>query len=373
MRVLLTTPLLDKTGGVANFYLNLREHLGEEVVYFYIGRRGGESGGRAAFRLLADYLRFAWTLARGRFDMTHLNPSLGQRAIWRDAVFLLITKALGKKAIVFMHGWDKAYEKRLRKRGLGLFRFAYFRTDAFLVLAKDFAAGLRTMGYSGPVHLMTTTFDSALLTHSNCYRNRTDAKKPFNILFLSRMERQKGIMETLRAFATVQAQHPSVRLTVAGIGSALEEARRFVSENRIANVEFPGYIRGEQKAQAYRSANCCLFPTTWGEGMPITVVEAMAFGMPVVTRPVGALADFFVDGEMGFITESQDPAVFAELVERLIASPELCGQISRTNREYALSNFAPASVASRIKAIYRDTAAGGGAHERVELHRLRGC
>jgi glycosyltransferase involved in cell wall biosynthesis len=209
------------------------------------------------------------------------------------------------------------------------------------------------MGYTGPIHVITTTFDSTLLSTAKRYRTRTNAKEPFNILFLSRVERQKGIIEALQSLAIVQAMHPNVHLTVAGTGNALEEARHYVRKNKIPNVKFIGYVRGSQKAQAYSLAHCCLFPTTWGEGMPITVVEAMAFGLPVITRPVGALADFFRDGEMGFLTESKDPAVFAQLVERLLIAPDLCKRMSRTNREYAMCHFTAPSVAARLGAIYQ--------------------
>ncbi|MHB0960789.1 MAG: glycosyltransferase family 4 protein [Pirellulaceae bacterium] len=358
MKVLLNTPPLDRLGGVANFYLDLRGHIGDEVVYFYIGRRNGESPLLAVFRLLADYLRFVWVLWRQRFDIVHLNPSLGPLAIWRDGIFVLIARAFGKKTVVFMHGWNRDYEQRIRRRGMWLFRLTYFRVDAVIVLANEFQASLRSMGYVGPVEVMTTTFNSDLLSGAKRCRTRTDSSEPFHILFLSRIERQKGIMESLRAFAILQANQPNVRMTVAGTGAALEEAQEYVRHNNVRNVAFLGYVRGQQKTEAYSRAHCCLFPTYWGEGMPITVVEAMAFGLPVITRPVGALADFFRDGEMGFVTESKDPAVFAQLVARLMEMPNLCEQMSRTNREYAMRHFAAPGVAARLRATYQTVIAG---------------
>ena len=161
---------------------------------------------------------------------------------------------------------------------------------------------------------------------------------------------------SLKALAILQEKYPNVHLTVAGTGAALEEARQYVADNRILNVTFAGYVRGEEKAEVYSHAHCCLFPTWHPEGMPITVVEAMAFGLPVITRPVGALADFFRDGEMGFLTESRDPAVFAQLVGRLIEDPELCTRIDHTNRRYAHDRFAASVVARELLRLYTETA-----------------
>ncbi len=64
-----------------------------------------------------------------------------------------------------------------------------------------------------------------------------------------------------------------------------------------------------------------LFPT-YHEGMPGSVLEAMGYGLPVITRTVGGLPDFFEHEKMGFITESLDASVFADFLEQLVKDPE---------------------------------------------------
>jgi glycosyltransferase involved in cell wall biosynthesis len=86
--------------------------------------------------------------------------------------------------------------------------------------------------------------------------------------------------------------------------------------------------------------------------MPNAVLEAMAFGLPVVTRSVGGMKDFFEDGKMGFITESRDPAVFAEFLARLGADSVLRTSMGRYNRAYARGRFAASVVAARLLEIY---------------------
>jgi glycosyltransferase involved in cell wall biosynthesis len=353
MKILLNTPPLEETGGVANFYSCLRNYLKSEVVYFIIGKRGKESPWLSLFRLMADYIRFIGALCRSNFDIIHLNPSLLPRSVLRDAVFIIIARAFSKKTVVFIHGWNKEYERSLRHHGMCFLRMTFLHADAIIVLASEFQRSLQLMGYTGPIYVMTTTFDDALLPKDNVQRIWIDAKESFNILFLSRIELQKGIIEALQSLALIQSVHPNVHMTIAGTGSALEEARHYVRDNDIHNVDFLGYIRGEKKARAYLQAHCYLFPTNWGEGMPITIVEAMAFGLPVITRPVGAIADFFRDGEMGFLTESMDPMILAKLVERLLLAPELCERISDTNREYAMHHFSAHIVADRLRSIYQ--------------------
>jgi glycosyltransferase involved in cell wall biosynthesis len=140
---------------------------------------------------------------------------------------------------------------------------------------------------------------------------------------------------------------------VGGDGGALEEAKRYVTARNITGVQFVGHVSGVDKVQALRMADCYLFPS-YEEGMPISVLEAMAFGVPVITRPVGALADFFSNGDMGFMTESKSPEVLARLMNTLIGDPAACNRMGRYNRDYALKHFTASQVAAEIESIYRD-------------------
>ena len=98
-----------------------------------------------------------------------------------------------------------------------------------------------------------------------------------------------------------------------------------------------------------------ILPTYHGEGMPHSVLEAMGFGIPVITRPVGGVIDFFEHGKMGFITESKDPVVLAELIETLVDDAELRREMAIYNFKYTQQRFLSSIVAKRLERIYKDT------------------
>ena len=109
-----------------------------------------------------------------------------------------------------------------------------------------------------------------------------------------------------------------MKLQVVGEGNALVEAETYTKNKGIKNVRFTGPLSGDALKTEFINADLYILPTTHGEGMPTSVLEAMAFGIPVITRPVGGLVDFFENGKMGYMIESLEPKDYAEKIELLI-------------------------------------------------------
>ena len=352
MKVLINTPPLNMVGGVAAFQRMLRDHMKSNVYYFTVGSRSvRESSWRRLGRFTGDYARFYRVLRKKKPDLVYLNPSLRSKALLRDGLFLLIAKGLRKKVLVFNHGWDLRFEQVIRKRYLWLFRAVFFRSDAFVVLGKMFRDRLVELGYGGPVYVETTAVDDSLLAeHDDVMQARADQEEPFNMLFLTRIERAKGIYEALDAYDMVKRDHPRATLTVAGEGSELDGARQYVQDREMPDITFTGCLHGDAKRRAFLSSDCYVFPSH-AEGMPVSVLEAMACGVPVVTRAVGGLNDFFENGRMGFMTESHSPEVLAEYIVQLARDAELRRRIGRFNRTYAEEHFSASKVAARLERI----------------------
>lgn len=354
MNILIATVNLEKKGGVASYYRSLLKYYDKDTNLFTVGARDyNNSFVKDLVRMMKDYFNFAKRLKNSEYDVVHLNPSLGSKAILRDSIFLLLAKIIKQhKVLVFIHGWDVDCEKTIRKNYLPIFRGVYFRADAFIVLSQEFKQKLIEMGCHKPIFIESTTVDDEIFSMSDSDRI-TRNNNAFSILYLSRVEKDKGIYEALDAYHLLKVRCPKARMTVAGDGSELGRVRQYAATEGMTDIEFTGYIRGDDKHKAFTSADVYIFPTTYGEGMPTTVLEAMAYGLPVITRAVGGLSDFFEDGKMGFITESRDPAVFADLLERLSAKPQSCYEIGRYNQSYANVHFAASNVARRIQNIYR--------------------
>jgi glycosyltransferase involved in cell wall biosynthesis len=354
MKILLNAPELSLPGGVAKYCSTIRAHFKNEVTYFTVGRRG--SADRLFAQLataLHDYRSF-WS-ALPAVELVHLNPSLQWRSLTRDGLFLLLAKMRGKKVVVFIHGWDEQCESRIRRFFLCPFRLVYFRADALVVLAAVFREKLAAMGCRREIHLETTSVEAAMFPQGAALlacRREKKGQGGLHVLYLSRIERQKGIYEAIDSYSLLKARFPKAELTVVGDGSELGAARDYVASKRIADVHFEGYLTGAALRGALAAADVYLFPTWHGEGLPISVLEAMVFGLPVLTRPVGGIPDFFEDGRMGFLLESKDPANWAAKLELLACDRDLVLAMGEYNHRYAEGRFRPDHVVTRLEAIY---------------------
>jgi glycosyltransferase involved in cell wall biosynthesis len=232
--------------------------------------------------------------------------------------------------------------------------------SAIIVLASEFKDRLVNWGFDEEkIVLETTAVDDNLLKSLDIidHRKRFKSKSNFNILFLARIEKAKGIYDAIDTYKILRSRFPAVSMTVAGDGSELLQVKDYVSRNRIEGIEFLGWVDNESKRNAYLDADLYLFPTSWGEGMPNSVLEAMGFGLPVITRPVGGLTDFFEDGKMGYIMDSTSCVDLASKCEKFIDDPEFRIGVCEYNHRYAMNRFLASRVARRIEGIYQNALA----------------
>ena len=355
MRVLITHPGLEDSGGVAGYWRQLQGKFGVSTEHFTIGKRPAERGILSkTHRILGDYRRFARRLRRGNIDIVHLNPSLDPKSFVRDGIFSLLARMRGKKTVVFFHGWQASFETRISRGFVWLFKLFFGNAEAFIVLSKSFKETLENWGVAKPIYREVTVLSSDELEGfdiEGTLEKRQNSRKQ-RVLFLARIVRVKGIYEAVEAISVLQAKHPAVELVVAGDGEELENVKSYVRDRNISNISFPGYVKGAEKRRILEESQIFLFPTHHWEGLPGAVVEAMAFGLPVITRPVGGLADFFEDGKHGFISDSLNPGVFAGMIEKLLLDKGLCRRISMLNHKYAASHFLAEGAVSRIESIY---------------------
>lgn len=352
-KILLAIPSLAGEGGVANFYNAILPHFTvKNINLLEIGRLKNSGG---VLHPLIDQIRFYHTVASFNPSLINLNPSLGLKSFVRDGLFVWQTKLMRKHLLIFWHGWDKDFEKIVEKKLLPFFKNTFGKADGFIVLASEFEQKLRDWDANAPIYKLTTCVDDKLLDDIDILRkwNTFEKQTDIKLLFLARLERAKGIFETIKAFQILLEKRYPVLLTIAGDGKIRSELEEYVNSlNLHKRVNFTGYIRGKEKVEIFNSHHIYCFPTNYGEGLPTSVLEAMAFGMPIVTTSVGGLSDIFEDNKMGFLVKSTNPDDIANSLEQLLLNRTQMIKIGRCNAEYARKHFMASVVAKKMMTIY---------------------
>src|SRR4030067_1821894 len=137
MKIILLTQDTDLPGGVANFFRILKKRFQADLEYHVTGsRHPAENKMIMLRRLYKDYHDYMFSLRF--FDLVHLNTSLRIKSVYRDGLFLLISKAFGKKVLLFIHGWNPDLEKKIETKYLWLYRSIFFKANQIIVLSEQF-------------------------------------------------------------------------------------------------------------------------------------------------------------------------------------------------------------------------------------------
>lgn len=159
MKILINTPSLNLSGGVASHYKGLSLFWKLNVDYNYIGSRNKIPG---YVILPFDLIKFFFICFFKSYDLIVLNPSLGYRALKRDSLFLKITKLANKKTVIFWHGWLPEIAEKLNSESKW-FKKKFNSASLHIVLSSQFKTDLINWGIDKPIKLTTTKVDQSLL------------------------------------------------------------------------------------------------------------------------------------------------------------------------------------------------------------------
>ncbi len=187
-------------------------------------------------------------------------------------------------------------------------------------------------------------------TESIPFRVRSVARP----LFLSNrnLEPMYNVACSIRAFGRIQAAVPDARLTVAGFGSERFRLEELVKQLGIANVRFAGRVPPDEMGRLLDEADILLNSPDI-DNMPLSLIEAQAAGLPIVSTRTGGIPWIVSHGETGLLADPGDDAGLAAAALRLLKEPGLSRSISEAARASCLGSFTWASVGAHWVRTYR--------------------
>ena len=173
-----------------------------------------------------------------------------------------------------------------------------------------------------------------------------------------RLIEKKGLPITLRAFSTFLKQNPNATLTIAGEGPLLSELQKFARELGITDrVSFSGFISQEQLREIYYRSHIFLHPSQTGrdgnqEGIPNSMLEAMATGLPVFATEHGGIPEAIENGVSGVLVPERDDEALARAMLNAVQDPGLLSRIGSMGADAVRKKFDLQQQAQRLEEIY---------------------
>jgi glycosyltransferase involved in cell wall biosynthesis len=311
-------------------------------------RRGFSPG---ALRALRD------TIVRLSPDVVHAHGS-------RAAAFARVADPRSRERVVYtLHGIHADQGPRAGQPAkLGIERLLRPRTARFVAVSRANAAKGARLRLLEPCRTVVIHNGIELpppVAEPGRFRAEmgVDDRVPL-VLSVGRLDVPKDQVTLLRAWGHASRMHPGAVLALIGSGTMEATLREVAAAERLgAGVRF---LRPRADlAPAYTDAGLFALSSRW-EGLPYVVLEAMAYGLPVVATGVDGIPEAVTAGETGLLVPAQDPRALGDALARLLAAPDERARMGAAGRARVHAEFSLDRMVDRLIGVYREVAAARG-------------
>lgn len=287
-------------------------------------------------------------LRRAPVDHIHAHFSTNAAAV------AMMCRAMGGPPYSFTaHGPDEFFEPIHNSLGLKV------ANAAFVACISHFCRS-QVMIFSEPEH-----WDRLGIVHCGVHPERYGRTEPglgpepeperapgaMHLVYVARLTPLKGGRPLIAAMAALRESHPNIRLTVVGDGpdrAHLEAAARPLGDA----VRFAGYLSQDEVAEVLADADAFCLPS-FAEGVPVSLMEAMAAGLPVIASRITGIPELIEDGASGLLIPASDTRALTRAIARLADDPDLRRRMGDAGRAQVRAEFDVRGEARRLAALFR--------------------
>ncbi len=348
-------PLGSVTGGMAVVTDNLRDSKLQQTTQLTVMNNGKTTPvDRPFWHGLAAQIMLLYhvyqTIQRQRAQIVHFQ-TCALFSFWRDIVHMILARWLRCRVIWHLH--DGTFLKFLSQGNpfkRAVIRWALARGSVTIVLSEGSRNQLRP-------HAPRVDWRVV----SNGVHIPSAESKPKNdslhFLFIGNLTRRKGAYDLIQAAERMAQRGHALVLRLAG--GEVEPGQRAEIEKRIAEspcseqITLLGIVTGVEKEEALATSDCMVLPS-YAEGLPMVLLEGMAYGLPVIATRIGSIPEAVSEGVEGFLIEPGDVNGLADFMMRLATDKELRIRMGRAARQRVEKEFSLDCMADKILALYNE-------------------
>ena len=296
----------------------------------------GAQGVAKYFRLFGLFFKVLFRLLKVRPHFTYMTPTAGGMGFYKDWPLAMLCKVFSGHFIAHFHNKGAANYQDARMDDW-LYRIFFNNTDVIL-LAPELYPDISKYVNRKKLHICPNG-----IPDPGPVLNFEKDGEPLKLLFLSNLIREKGIYELLHAVALLSKEPISIQCTIMG-GEGDVSEMDLVDKIRELGIEqqvtYLGKRFGEEKSKVIQSSDVFVFPTYYRkECFPLVLLEAMAFGLPIVTTTEGGIPSIIRNGENGLIIDPKDPVKLSFAIRKLLNNKELRSLLGQNARKDFIHNF----------------------------------
>lgn len=301
------------------------------------------------FYFLKSYIIFLFFLPNAK--LIHIHFSEPVSAI-RKYLFFTVAKLFRKKIIVHFHAFSA--ETTLYSNKKEIYRKLFSESDIIIVLSEI---------WKSMVGEFLNNSDKIKVLYNPC-STLSEGRKIYDkervILFAGTLNKRKGFIDLLEAFALIADKYKDWKVVFAGSGDFTQGSLISQKYNISDQVHFTGWISGELKDKLFQQASIFCLPS-YAEGFPMAVLDAWSYGLPVITTPVGGLRDIVKHKENALVTIPGDVKNLSSNLEELMTCKALREKIANESVRLSEEVFSINRISNELNKLYEqllDTKSG---------------
>ena len=295
--------------------------------------------GNAIIKLLYFFVALAeFILLIPFYDLIHIHMAVATRKI----PFILLAKFLHKKIIIHLHVPDPNTTILSNKKNL--YGWCLKNADIVITLSSQWEKLIKD----------TYQIQNVITIYNPCpIVKQSDKPKEKIILYAGTISERKGYKDLLYSFASIVSKYPDWKVYLAGNGE-IDKGNKLAKKLNIEKqVFFIGWVNGLQKDEIFNKASIFCLPS-YAEGFPMAVLDAWAYGIPVICTPVGGLPDIIKDGKNCLSFKPGNRQELTQKLETLIDDDRLREKLHSESLLLANTTFNIKNINKQIEEIYNN-------------------
>lgn len=294
------------------------------------------------------YLRLPIIFFVFKPDIVHIHLA-SYFSFYRKLTIFSMAKWFKKKIIIHLHGGNFLYFYSSNKVNAFLIKKVFHEADAIIAVSDSWGKKINSHIGGKKIFVLYNPVDTSLYEDLMPWERGSAIKK---ILFMAVVNNNKGAYDIIKLIPDITALYPNTQFIFAGNGD-IEKAKRLCRVVGVLDkVEFPGWVGADAKKIYYSEACIYLLPSH-SEGLPLSVLEAMAAGLPVITTRVGGIPDIIEDSVNGYLVQPGDVETMKEKLSLLLSRQDIREKFGRVNKLKAQNNFDIELIAGQLFEMYR--------------------